>query len=81
MEVGQRVGKEQDGVCLEHIGIIHETPSGWKTEVNVVSWFGKEGKIDIRNWSTDYSKSSPHSLFSDEEMEILIGLMSDRLRV
>jgi len=30
----------------------------WHGEVNLVSWNGKEAKVDIRNWSEDHVKCS-----------------------
>lgn len=31
-------------------------PSGWTTQLNLVSWNGKEPKLDIRPWNEDYSR-------------------------
>ena len=41
---------------MEEIGVISESKSGWKKELNIVSWNGKEPKFDIRDWSPDHSK-------------------------
>lgn len=41
----------------EEIGIIgNPTPSGWTTQLNLVSWNGKEPKLDIRSWNEDRSR-------------------------
>lgn len=34
----------------EQISVIRENDRGEKLEVNRVSWYGKESKIDIRYW-------------------------------
>ena len=43
---------------IETYGVFDQTASGWTREVNLISWNGKEPKIDIRTWSPDHSKSS-----------------------
>lgn len=41
----------------EEIGVIGTpTPSGWTTQLNLVSWNGKEPKLDIRSWNPDHSR-------------------------
>ena len=35
----------------EHLGVISETARGWTREVNMISWNGREPKVDIRDWS------------------------------
>lgn len=42
----------------EHIGVISETARGWTREVNMISWNGRDPKIDVRDWSPDHSKMS-----------------------
>lgn len=40
-------------------------------ELNVVSWFGKEPKLDIRGWSDDHEKMTKGiSLTEDEFIKI-----------
>ena len=43
---------------VKHIGVINETPRGYRKEVNLVSWNGAEPKIDIRDWSQDHKRMS-----------------------
>ena len=31
----------------EHLGVISETARGWTREVNMISWNGREPKVDI----------------------------------
>lgn len=33
---------------IEHIGILSESSKGWKKELNLISWNGRELKYDIR---------------------------------
>ncbi len=38
------------------VGVVGEGGRGWRTEVNLVSWNGREPKIDVRAWSPDHQK-------------------------
>lgn len=43
----------------------------YHTELNVVSWFGKDPKLDIRGWSDDHEKMTKGiSLTEDEFIKI-----------
>ena len=43
----------------------------YHTELNRVSWFGKEAKLDIRGWSDDHEKMTKGiSLTEDEFIKI-----------
>jgi len=62
----------------ESIGLISESKSGWKFEVNKVSWGGRPAKYDIRSWSPDHQKMGKGITLSNEEIkklgEIIGGL-------
>ena len=34
----------------ETIAVIAESAKGWKKELNLISWNGKEAKYDLREW-------------------------------
>lgn len=43
----------------------------YHTELNIISWFGKEPKLDIRGWSDDHKKMTKGiSLTEDEFIKI-----------
>lgn len=43
----------------------------YHTELNIVSWFGNEPKLDIRGWSDDHEKMTKGiSLTEDEFIKI-----------
>ena len=43
----------------------------YHAELNIVSWFGKEPKLDIRGWSDDHEKMTKGiSLTEDEFIKI-----------
>ena len=56
---------------IEHIGDIAESSSGWKKELNLVSWNGGNPKYDIRDWAPDHAKMGKGiTLTADEAWEL-----------
>ena len=60
----------------KNIGVLSETASGYKKELNLVSWNGKEPKYDIRVWDAAHEKPGKGVTLSDEEYEILKDLLT-----
>ena len=62
------MAKEFSYEVVEEIATIGEpTPSGWSTQLNLVSWNGKEPKLDIRSWNEDHSRMGKGISLSMEE--------------
>lgn len=55
----------------QELGVLSESKSGWKRELNLISWNGAEPKFDIRDWSPDHEKMSKGISLSAEEVEKL----------
>lgn len=55
----------------EHLGVISETARGWTREVNMISWNGREPKVDVRDWSPEHDKMSKGLTFTKEELQEL----------
>ena len=55
----------------EHLGVISER------EVNMISWNGREPKIDVRDWSPDHSKMSKGLTFTVDEIKELTKLVEN----
>ena len=45
--------RKQNYEIIKHFGVIRTNDRGETLEVNLVSWFGREPKIDIRYWNHD----------------------------
>ena len=44
---------------VEQVAVLStNTNTGWRTELNIVSWNGRAPKLEIRDWAPDYSKMS-----------------------
>lgn len=60
---------------LKEIGPISQSPSGWKKELNLVSWNGGEPKLDLREWSPDHTKMGKGVSLTVEEAQKLYSLL------
>ena len=63
---------------IENLGVLSETKSGWKLEVNLISWNGSDPVIDIRSWSPDKSKMGKGITLNKEEEEKLLEILKSR---
>lgn len=60
---------------IETIVTLSESSKGWKKELNLVSWNGREPKYDLRDWSPDRTKMGKGITLSNEEIkELKAGL-------
>lgn len=62
----------------EKLRTISEGAKGWKKEVNLISWNGRDPKYDLRDWDQDHEKMGKGITLSREEIiqlkQILNGL-------
>jgi len=56
---------------IETVAVLSEGSKGWKKELNLVSWNGREPKYDIRDWSEDHTKMGKGITLSTFELEQL----------
>jgi hypothetical protein len=61
----------------ENIGAISENVKGWKKELNLVSWNGREPKYDLRDWAPDYEKMGKGITLSRDELIQLKKLLNE----
>lgn len=55
----------------QELGILSEAKSGWRRELNLVSWNGAPPKYDIRDWGPGHEKIGKGVAMDDEEMKKL----------
>jgi len=60
-----------------HLGVLSESKSGWKKEVNLVVWMDNPEKVDIRDWSPDHSKMGKGVTFTKDEVKNLISILKE----
>ncbi|MDR0374604.1 MAG: hypothetical protein LBH85_02655 [Treponema sp.] len=56
-------------------GVLSEEKSGWKKEVNLVSWNNRNPKIDIRDWSPGHEKMGKGITLTKEEAAKLLEFL------
>jgi hypothetical protein len=76
--------KERDEVTFEierHLGVITEANArGWRRELNLVSWNGREAKLDVRDWDEEHAHMSKGVTLTREEGSRLLELLKDYLK-
>lgn len=61
-------------------GVISEGSKGWNKEINLVSWNGKEPKIDIREWNQDHTQMGKGVTFTFEEVKTLMNILNENIK-
>lgn len=62
---------------VEHIATLSSNETGWRKELNKVSWNGSEAKFDIRSWKDDYSKVGKGVTLFEDEMIVLANAITN----
>lgn len=60
---------------VERIGIISESPKGWKKELNMVKWNDRTPKFDIREWDPAHEKMGRGITLTEEEAKTLLDYL------
>jgi len=59
----------------KHIGVLSEGSKGWRKELNLISWNGRDPKYDIRDWSPNNEKMGKGVTLSEAEISSLKMLL------
>ncbi|WP_182201476.1 YdbC family protein [Paraliobacillus salinarum] len=60
---------------VKTIGVLSESSTGWRKELNLISWNEREPKFDLRDWAPDYEKMGKGITLSEEEVKQLKALL------
>lgn len=61
----------------KELGAVSESPKGWKKELNLISWNGKEAKYDLREWAPGHEKMGKGVTLSKEELKCLKEILNN----
>jgi len=61
----------------QNLGVLSSTGNGWKKELNIISWNGRDPKLDIREWNSDRSKMKKGITLSKKEASALLFFLSN----
>lgn len=64
---------------INEIGVVSSSKSGWKKELNRVSWNGAEPKYDLRDWGPDHSKMGKGVTLTEEELRELKKIIDQEI--
>lgn len=62
---------------LDTIDVLSENQSGWRLELNVVSWNGAKPKYDLRSWNADHSRMTKGITLNAEELSVLREVIAE----
>jgi Uncharacterized protein conserved in bacteria len=63
----------------KELGVLSETASGWRKELNLVSWNDGEPKYDLRDWAPEHAKMGKGITLTTEEAQALLALLTAEL--
>lgn len=61
---------------VEELGVLSESSKGWRKELNLVSWNGRDAKYDLREWAPENEKMTKGLTFSAEEIKKLKEILN-----
>ena len=61
----------------ETLAVLSENAKGWKKELNLVSWNGREPKYDLRDWAPEHEKMGKGVTLSKEELKRLKDILNE----
>ena len=73
------MGNEITFEIKKHYGDIAESSSGWKKELNLVSWNEREPKLDIREWNPEHDHMSRGITLNAVEAGNLYNLLTEAM--
>lgn len=62
---------------LAEYGSISTSSTGWQKELNLISWNGRAGKYDLREWSPDGTRMGKGITLTREELQALKTLLDE----
>lgn len=61
----------------KELGSISESAKGWKKELNLISWNGREAKYDLREWNLEHEKMGKGITLTIDELKSLKELLNN----
>jgi hypothetical protein len=61
---------------VEKIGFISESSRGWKKELNLISWNGREPKYDLRDWAPEYDKMGKGITLTKDDLKSIREILN-----
>ena len=62
---------------VKELGVLSESPTGWRKELNLISWNDRAPKYDVRDWAPERTKMGKGVTLTPDEMILLRDLLSE----
>ena len=72
--------KEIKFEIINHICVVSQSQSGWKKELNRVSWNGGEPKYDLRDWAPEHEKMGKGITLTEAELRSLKAIIDEEIK-
>ncbi len=63
---------------VENVAVLSESPKGWKKELNLISWNGRDPKYDIRDWAPNREKMGKGITLTEDELMALKEILQQK---
>jgi len=63
---------------IDTVAVLSESPKGWKKELNLISWNGRDPKYDIRDWAPNREKMGKGITLTEDELMALKEVLQQR---
>ena len=60
---------------VKEIGVLSENARGWRKELNLISWNGRDAKYDSRDWAPEHEKMGKGITLTEDEAQELKKLL------
>lgn len=61
---------------VETIGVLGESANGWKKELNLVSWNGRDPVYDLRTWNGTHERMGKGITLAPDEIKMLKEILN-----
>ena len=62
---------------VKEIGVLSESARGWKKELNLISWNGRDPKFDLREWGPEHEKMGKGITLTQEDVNALKEILKN----
>ena len=62
---------------VKELGVLSESPTGWRKEINLISWNDRAPKYDVRDWAPEHTKMGKGVTLSEDEFLELKTLIEE----
>ncbi len=62
---------------VKELGVLSESPTGWRKEINLIRWNDRDPKYDIRDWAPERTKMGKGVTLTPDELILLRDMLGE----